>query len=146
MNRTQKGAWFTLGVAILLIAFSIFIIADMLTAGVRSKQFINIWSLLIIAFMAISALFLRRKQSPAEVDFDERDNLIKAKAVLIGFVSVWILLIAASLIPQFVVGDGGSIPACLLPIINLGVFLIVMPIYSAAVLVQYGWKGKDGEK
>jgi hypothetical protein len=52
-------------------------------------------------------------------------------------------LFAASIIPSFVAGDAGSIPVCLLPIINLGVFIIVMLVYSTAVLVQYGWGIKE---
>jgi len=43
------------------------------------------------------------------------------------------------------VGQEGSILVCLLPIINLSVFLAVMLIYSVAILVQYGRAGK-GEK
>ncbi len=96
--------------------------------------------------MGMAAVWLRIKQSPAEVNSDERDELIKKRAVLVSFASVWILLIAATIIPWFAVGQDGSIPVCLLPIINFGVFLIVMLVHSIAVLVQYGWGGKDGEK
>jgi uncharacterized membrane-anchored protein len=147
MNKTQKGAWFTLGIGVLLLGFSIFIFAEMLSTGIEStKLIIRLWSLLILFFMGISAVLLRRKQSPSEVDFDERDNLIRRRAVLIGFVSVWILLFLASIIPSFIAGDAGSIPVCVLPIINLGVFLIIMLVYSVAILVQYGKEGKDGGK
>jgi len=97
----------------------------------------------ILFFMGISAVLLRIKQSRAEVDFDERDNSIKKNAVLVSFVSLWVLLFAASIIPGFVAGDAGSIPVCLLPIINFGVFLIVMLVYSVAILVQYGWEIKE---
>jgi hypothetical protein len=80
------------------------------------------------------------------VDFDERDVAVKKNAVLVSFVSLWVLLLAASIIPCFVGGDEGAMPVCLLPIINLGVFLVVMLIYSIAILVQYGHGGKDVEK
>jgi len=96
--------------------------------------------------MAILGVWLRIKQSRAEVDSDEGDDLIKKRAVLVSFTSVWILLFAATIIPWFAVGQDGSIPVCLLPIINFGVFLIVALVHSVAVLVQYGWGGKDGEK
>ncbi len=146
MNKTQKGALFTLGIAVLLLAFGVIIFIDMLSPGARPTTLIKVWSLLIWAFMAISAVLLRRKQSPAEPDFDERDNAVKKNAVLVSFVSVWVLLVAASIIPCFIVGDGGSIPVCLLPIINLGVFLIVMLICPVAILAQYRWRNKNGEK
>ena len=143
MNRTQKGAWFTLGVAILLLTFGLIIFTQMFAAGATSIKLVRIWLLVILFFMGISAVLLRIKQSRAEVDFDERDNSIKKNAVLVSFVSLWFLLFAASIIPGFVAGDAGSIPVCLLPIINFGVFLIVMLVYSAAILVQYGWGIKE---
>ncbi len=143
MNRTQKGAWFTFGAAILLLTFGLIIFTQMFADGATSITLVRIWLLVILFFMGISAVLLRIKQSRAEVDFDERDNSIKKNAVLVSFISLWVLLFAASIIPSFVAGDEGSIPVCLLPIINLGVFLIVMLVYSAAILVQYGWGIKE---
>ena len=143
MNRTQKGAWFTFGVAILLLTFGLIIFTQMFADGATSITLVRIWLLVILFFMGISAVLLRIKQSRAEVDFDERDNSIKKNAVLVSFISLWVLLFAASIIPSFVAGDAGSIPVCLLPIINLGVFIIVMLVYSAAILVQYGWGQKE---
>ncbi len=143
MNRTQKGAWFTFGVSILLLTFGLIIFTQMFTPGATSITLVRIWLLVILFFMGISAVLLRIKQSRAEVDFDERDNSIKKNAVLVSFVSLWVLLFAASIIPGFVAGDAGSIPVCLLPIINFGVFLIVMLVYSVAILVQYGWRIKE---
>ncbi len=138
MNRTQKGAWFTFGVAILLLTFGLIIFTQMFAAGATSITLVRIWLLVILFFMVISTVLLRIKQSRAEVDFDERDNSIKKNAVLVSFVSLWVLLSAASIIPSFVAGDAGSIPVCLLPIINFGVFIIVMLVYSTAILIQYG--------
>lgn len=143
MNKTQKGAWFTFGVVILLLTFGLIIFTQMFADGAASIALVRIWLLVILFFMGISAVLLRIKQSRAEVDFDERDNSIKKNAVLVSFISLWVLLFTAGIIPSFVAGDEGSIPVCLLPIINLGVFLIVMLVYSAAILVQYGWGIKE---
>jgi len=71
--------------------------------------------------------------------------LIKKKAVLAAFVSVWIILLASSIIPRFIVGPDGAVPIWLLPIINVGVFYIVFLVYSVAVLIQYGWGAKTNE-
>jgi len=138
MNKTQKGAWFTLVITILFLALGLIIFTQMFAPGATSTKLIRIWSFVNLFFMAILGVWLRIKQSQAEVDFDERDNSIKKNAVLVSFISLWVLLFAASIIPSFVAGDAGSIPVCLLPIINFGVFLIVMLVYSAVVLVQYG--------
>ena len=65
--------------------------------------------------MPVIAFFMmRKKQSSAEPASDERDNSIKQKAAAVAFVAVWILLIAASIIPSFYVGDKGSIPVAVL--------------------------------
>ena len=91
MNKTQKGAWFTLEVTVLLLAFSVIIFNGMFMPMSEARRPVRIWSLLILLFMGISAVFLRMKQSPAEVDSDERDSLIKKRAVSACFVSVWII-------------------------------------------------------
>ncbi len=104
-----------------------------------------VWSCFILAFLAGGVTFVDWKRKPSNVDFDERDNSVRKNAVLVSVVSLWILLFASSIIPSFVAGDEGSIQVCLLPIINLGVFVVVMLIYSLAVLVQYGRRAK-GEK
>jgi len=141
MNRTQKGALFTSGISLLLLALGVVIPVQTVT----SVKLFRIWFLVILLFIIISVVLLRIKQSRVEVDFDERDNAIKKNAVVVSFVSLWALLIAASIIPNLIVGDEGAIPVCFLPVINFAVFLIVMLVYSVAILVQYGL-GAKGEK
>jgi uncharacterized membrane protein YesL len=101
---------------------------------------------LILVFLAGGAALVHWKRTPSNVEFDERDNSVRKNAVLAAFVSLWVILFAASIIPLSVAGDEGAMPVCLLPIINIGVFLVVMLVYSLAVLVQYGLGGKDVEK
>lgn len=147
MNKTQKGAVFTLAIAILLVGFAAAVLNTMLAAGDRfaGTRLVKFWSWLVVIFIFTGAVYLRKKQSPGEPDSDERDKLIKRKAVLASFVSVWIALAAATIFPMYVVGDEGSIPACMLPIINAGILLIALLVYPIAVLVQYG-RGVKGEK
>ncbi len=148
MNKTQKSAIFSL-------------VAFLFAAGVMAYPFISIfilktwptgflakyWSVIVFIAVAVASVaFLRKKQSAAEPDFDERDELIKKRAVLVSFISVWPLLIAATVIPRFILGETGLIPVYLLPFINLGIFIIAMLVYSVAILVQYGRGGRDGEK
>ncbi len=141
MNKTQKGALFTSGITLLLLALGVVIPVQTLT----SVELFRIWLLVISLFIIISAVWLHIKQSRAEVDFDERDNAIKKNAVMVAFVSLWALLMAASIIPNFIVGDNGAIPVCFLPVINFAIFLIVMLVYSVVILIQYG-RGAKGEK
>ena len=141
MNRTQKGALFISGIALLLLALGVVIFVQTVT----SVKLLRIWLLVISLFIIISVVWLHIKQSRAEVDFDERDRTIKKNAMMVSFISLWILLLAASIIPNLVVGDEGAIPVCFLPVINFGVFLIVMVVYSVAILIQYGRVAKGEE-
>jgi hypothetical protein len=146
MNKTQKGAWFGM-------ASSLFCIGLVSYGGIRIFVFKSMpgclgvfWTLgIYCVFMVISMFFLRKKQSPGEVEADERDKAIMKRAVLACFISVWVLLATVSVIPRLVVGIDGSIPVWLIPIMNLGVMFAAMLVYSVAVLVQYGWSGK-GER
>ena len=147
MNKTQKGAWFNLVTGLLCLAVLGYLFVEVFILKRLPEGFGRFFGLLAYCLLLGGAfIFLRRKQSPAEVDSDERDDLIKKRAVLACFVSVWLLLAAATIIPRLIVGQDGSIPVWTLPFINLGVLLIAMLVYSVAVLVQYGWGGKDGEK
>ena len=140
MNRTQKGAWFTLGLSGLLVLCLAFVLRSMFIPGDRlaGVGLARGWSWLVLLFTVVSLLFVFRKQSPAEPAADERDHLIKRNAVLASFISVWILLTVEAVLPSTLVDDRGSIPLAALPIINAAVLFAALLVYSVAVLVQYG--------
>ena len=146
MNKTQKGAWFNLAGALLALAFASYLIIQI---GIRHRPPVRVVLYIglpaFILIVGIGIYFIRRKQSPAEPDSDERDNRIKQRAVLAAFISVWPLFSAASVAPQFFVGLDGSIPVWSLPIVTVCLFYVVLFVYSIAVLIQYRLGGK-GEK
>jgi hypothetical protein len=90
-------------------------------------------------------ILFRKKQSRLEVRLDERDKLIKKRALVIAYFTVWILLIAAFIISWLVVGREGSIPIIALGLMLYFVFLISSLVYFATTLVQYGRGGGDGQ-
>ncbi len=146
MNRTQKAALFNLAIMVFCIGVLVYLFDEIFVLKRMPERSGGLCVLIAYCLlMAISFVLLRRKQSPHEVEADERDDLIKKRAVLVSFVSVWVLLYAASIVPRFVVGDDGTVPVWMLPFINLGVFFITMLIYGVTILVQYGWGGKDGK-
>jgi len=147
MNRTQKSAIFCLVTFLFCVVVMAYpFISIFILKSWPESFFSRSWSMIAyFVFIAASIIFLRKKQSPAEPDFDERDDLIKKRAVLVSFVSVWILLAAACIIPRFILGETGAIPVYVLPFINLGIFMIATLVHSVAILVQYGWGGKDGK-
>jgi len=146
MNQTQKRAWLSLASYVIGIPCLAYIFIMLFTFGRLPDSFLGRgWPLVVLwAFIVIGWICILRKQSPAEVDSDERDKLIKRRAVLIGFVSVWILLAAVSIILWLILGLDGAIPVWFLTIINLCVFSVIALIFQIAIIVQYG--RSKGEK
>jgi hypothetical protein len=146
MNRTQKVAWFNLAGVLVCIAIHIWVVVRFLILKTVPGGVERLWPAAVFCVLLAGSIVLsRRKQSPAEVESDERDRLIKYRAMAACFVSVWVLLAGATVIPRFVVGLRGAIPVWLLAFINLGVLLGALLVYTAAILVQYGREGKGGE-
>jgi len=146
MNKTQKGAWYVVLTSLLCLALGIYMIVEIAVLRRVPEGFGRyFWLPAFLLITGISIYFIRKKQSPSEVDSDERDDLIKKRATLMAFVSVWILLLASSIIPRFILGPDGSIPVWILPIINAGLLLVVLLIHETAVLIQYG-RESTGEK
>jgi hypothetical protein len=144
MNKTQKEACFGLGSILLCLGIFVWAAVKLFILKTLPEGLTRFWPLAVFyVFIATSIVLLRRKQSPTEVDSDERDRLIKHRAVVACFVSVWILLAAATGIPHLVVGVKGSLPVWLLTFINLGLLLIAMLVYFVAVLFQYGRGAKE---
>ena len=148
MNKTQKSAIFCLVTFLFCVVVMAYpFISIFILKSWPESLFRRFWSMIAyFVFIAASIIFLRKKQSPAEPDFDERDDLIKKRAIMVSLVSVWILLAASCIIPRFILGDEGAIPVYVLTFINMGIFMIAMLVYNVAVLIQYGRGGKDGEK
>lgn len=148
MNRTQKAALGNLVVMLLSVAMLAFVFFRLFILKKTPEGFAGRFlpPILLILLIVLLLAWILRRQSPKEVDADERDKLITNRAAMAVFVSAWIVFPVVSVIPRFIFGDEGCIPAWSLPLINVGALLIVMAIYSTAVLVQYGWGGKDGGK
>jgi len=147
MNRTQKGALVNLVGALINISVVVFLVVEIVVLKrLPGSFFEKFWVPIAVCVISpILFIFYRRKQNPAEVEADERDKLIKKRAVLVSFVLVWILLAALTLSVQLVAGAEGSIPVWFFSIINVCMLLVVFLIYSVAVLIQYGWGGKGEE-
>ena len=145
MNKTQKGAWFSFASCLLCVVLIIYLVVEIavlkrLPARWFAFGIIPAYLLLVATSFAI----MRRRQSPHEVDSDERDKLIQKRAVLVSFISVWVMLFAASAIPQFILGPDASIAVWSLPLINVTILFVAFLVYSVAILLQYRL-GKNGD-
>ncbi len=145
MNNTQRSAWGMLAVSLFLIVFGILLFTEIVVLKSFFTSFHRFIALILFCLLVPYLIFLFKKQSPAEVESDERDSLIIKRAVLISFVSTWLLLAASCIIPRFIVGYSGCIPIWVLSLVDFCIFMAAIFIYSAAVLIQYG-RGNKGEK
>jgi uncharacterized membrane-anchored protein len=146
MNKTQKGAWFGLSGVLLVIILCTYLGVDIfIKQRLPNKNLVWVVAIFCVLVGGAGLIWTRRKQSPKEADSDERDKSIEKKAVLVSFISVWLLLAAETLIPRFIVGLDGSIPVWMLAIINVAIFYVAMAVYFTTVLIQYSWRSRNGE-
>ena len=146
MNKAQKGAWFGLAGTLFFIILCTCLGVDMfIMRRLPNKNLV--WAVAIFCILVGGAgvVWCQRKRSPSEADSDERDKFIEKRAMLVSFISVWVLLAAETIIPRFIVGLDGSIPVWMLAIMNVAIFYVAMAIFFVAVLIQYGWRGRNGE-
>jgi uncharacterized membrane-anchored protein len=153
MNKTQKGAMAVLVITIVLLIFSITIPVAWFNERIALRILPLAFLALAYIAMGLSVIFLRRKQSPSEVDYDERDITIKRKAIFASYITLWILVFIACTIPPIINDWRGIAPAITISTISVSVlpialflmFIIVMLVYSLTILVQYGWGDKNGK-
>jgi hypothetical protein len=145
MNRTQKSAWCGMVVTLTFLLLCIFLFIEI---AILKRIFLlaNLLGVTILFSLSVSLMiFIFKKQSPVEVEADERDKLIQTRAVVISFVSMWILLASCCLILRGILGISGMIAVWQLTLINFFIFTAELLIYSVAILLQYRWGRKDGE-
>ena len=144
MNRAQKIALYNLIVIIASLtttgaAVGILAIVLGMPAALGGLGFLG-----ILGLIGLSPILFFKKQG--QLGFDERDLLIYNRASLVAYSVFWVLFTAACMIPWLILHTGATIPAVALPMM-LGVgFFVVQLVQSVAILVQYAWGGKDGER
>ena len=146
MNKTQKSAWCGLVVTLTFLLLCLFLFIE-LTILKKMFFFMNLLGATLLFGLVVAwVIFIRKKQSPTEVETDERDKLIQTRAIVASFISVGILIALTCLILRFIVGISGTIAVWELTLINFLIFEVALLVYSVAILVQYGLGGRDGEK
>jgi hypothetical protein len=149
MSQTKLESWlyFFIGLACFLIpgVVAVFIAYDrgISFAPVFMFAGIVIWGGLFWLFPFIEKK-VRKGQN--KVTFDERDQLIHKKAVMAGYVVLWLYFVAACVIAWCVVGPHGSISVNVMPLTLLGGLVIFTFVQGLTSLIQYGRGGKDGEE
>ena len=148
MNKTKEVSWFYffLGLACFLIpgGVAVFIVYDKGVSFLPVFMFagIVIWFGL---FWLFPFTFGKLGKGKKKVSFDERDQLIHKKAVMAGYVALWLYFVAACVIAWCIVGPRGSISVNVMPLTLLGGLVIFTFVQGLACLIQYGQTDK-GEK
>jgi hypothetical protein len=145
MNRVQKIAWFTLVMQTLalvcsLTAVGVFYLGFGMPLRRASAGFGFIG---IMGFSALAPLFFKKDKQ--QVQLDERDLLIKRKAMLAAYCTFWPLFVLVAMIPWFVIGPEGTITVNYLPWMVFGGMFYVILIQAIVTLQEYGWGDKDGQ-
>jgi len=145
MNKSQKVAVFALVMSMILLTFVI----TVPFAWGSKRMFPLYFFVFAWIVFGISIIFLRKKQRQAEVESDERDITIKQKAIFASYITLWILTIIGSVIPAMLYEqqllDSLQLLVFMLPVAVFMMLIIVLLVYSLAVLIQYGWKEKNNE-
>ena len=145
MNRWQREARFTLIVMALALALSL------TTVGVLRFAFDFTWrnataGFAFIGLMGFSrvdpSMFRIKSKKPP---LDERDLLIKRKAMIAAYWGFWPIFVLMAMAPFFMYGPEGKVSVIYLSwMVFIGMF-VVFTLYSIAILNEYGWRDK-GEK
>ena len=141
MNKYQKMARFTLIMLGLALGLSITAVLVLHFAVGMS------WRASMAGFAFISIMsFSRIRPSLFKKDIrglDERDLLIKQKAMVAAYWSFWPLFVLAAMAPSFVYGPDGVVSVLYLCWMVFGGMYWVFLIYSIAILTQYGWRNEN---
>jgi hypothetical protein len=100
-----------------------------------------VWGGLLWLLPYIQRKFGKDKQ---KITFDERDQLIHKRAVMISYVALWLYFVAACVIAWCIVGPDGSISVNVMPLTLVGGLVLFNGVQSLASLIQYGRGAKDG--
>ncbi|MHC4844211.1 MAG: hypothetical protein ACYTFM_06730 [Planctomycetota bacterium] len=145
MNRVQKIAWFTLVMQALALVLSLTAVGVFyfgfdwpLRRAAGGFGFIG-----IMGFSALAPLIFKKGKD--DMKPDERDLLIKRKAMLAAYWSFWPLFVLAAMAPLYVLGPNGKVGVRYLVWMVFGGMFYVMLIQAIATLQEYGWREKGGE-
>jgi hypothetical protein len=133
MSVEEKRAWFVLGVFAVAVATFLVLIP---VVGARVA-----WGALgLFGFAGLTPLLFRKRGSPEEVTFDERDQVIVERATLAGGVLSYVWFVLACMVPWFVYMFRGykTISIHTLPFVVVCGAIAFYVTRAATIVVLYG--------
>ncbi len=142
MNKYQKIAWFNLIVIMTTIIITTTAIA--IEFRIRGYSTIGLWFIGILALLKFTPFMFKKPESRSGVVCDERDSLIRKRALSFAYTTFWIVFVLLSYLLFIIIGPKNSVPTMTLPLMAFGGALFMKIVCSVAILVQYGRGEKDG--
>jgi hypothetical protein len=138
-------AWFTLVMQALALVLSLIAVGVAYFGfGLPLRRAVGGFGFIgIMGFSGLAPLFFRKEKD--DMKPDERDLLIKRKAMLVAYWTFWPLFVLAAMAPFFVYGPDGKVGVWYLAWMVFGGMFYVTLVYSIVTLQEYGWREK-GEK
>lgn len=143
MNRLQKMAWFNLAALAVLLTFSgVFLVYAVVMDGAGNitehlPGLSSLWLVVILVVMVLTEWWAKR-QRPGQVEFDERDRIIQIKALHLGILA----LFGVVLWMWWLIVPSESRVSFWIPVLLGSAAMTGNLVYSIAILVQYGWRDK----
>jgi hypothetical protein len=141
MNRYQKIAWFNL----IVIAATVILTSAAIAVEfhLRGYATVGLFFVGILVLLKFTPWLFRKPQSAGGVATDERDDLILTRAVTYAWTTFWWVLVVSCFLLWFIIGPENSVPTIALPLLAFGGAMVHKTASSVAILVQYGWGGRD---
>ncbi|MBN2313491.1 MAG: hypothetical protein JXM79_06145 [Sedimentisphaerales bacterium] len=145
-EREEAWVGLFLGVPMLVIpsVVAVFIAYDkgLSFAPLLMFTFTVVWGGLLWLLPYIESKFRKGKK---KITFDERDQLIHKKVVMVSYVLLWTYFVAACVVTWCVVGPNGSISVNVMPLTLIGGLVLFNSVQGLVTLILSGRGGK-GEK
>lgn len=138
MRRIQKIAMFVF----VILTCTFFITAAGIAILYAKYGFPKAWS--GMGFLGIAGIVglaqLLFKKDTEKVECDERDQQIQRKSALTGFMTAYLVVGLATMLPFIILGYDAVIKTHWLPLIFMAAGLSHFYSWSIAILTQYGWR------
>jgi len=145
MNKALKCAWFNLTTTLLLASLHAVAFILIFKIGHVPKVLNTIGFVVVFALLAIMSVVFKRKQKLSKIDFDERDNFINKRVLVVDYCLLWGLLLAGCIASWFLMGPDGIVRVYALCALLYASFLLTMITHSLATIILYGKGGKSNE-
>jgi hypothetical protein len=91
--------------------------------------------------------YIQRKfhKGKKKITFDERDQFIHKRIVMVSYVVLWLYFVAACVITWWIAGPHGTISVNVMPLTLVGGLVLFNCVQGLATLVQYGRGGGNHE-